>query len=78
MYLTMAVGVPVGERGMRRVGVLGNTQVLPFANVVVSNAGIVGGILTVTGQVGNDRHGLDTDHALQSEVGLVSNHPGQS
>lgn len=63
---------------MRRVGVLRNAQVLPFLDVLVSNARIVGGILAVAGHVGNDRHGLDTDHALQSEVGLVSNGTSQS
>lgn len=60
---------------MRRVGVLGNGQVLPLGNVVVGDAGIIGGIVAVAGQVGNDRHGLDPDHALQGQVGLIANKP---
>lgn len=78
MRLTMTGGVSIGKCGMRWVGVLGNGQVLPLGNVVVSNAGEVGCIVAVAGQVGNDGHGLNTDHALQGQVGLVANHAGQS
>lgn len=78
MRLTMAGVVSIGQSGMRWVGVLGNAQVLPLGNVIVGNAGEVGRIVAVAGQVGNDGHGLDTDHALQSEVGLVANHASQS
>lgn len=63
---------------MRWIGVLGNCQVLPLGNVIVGDAGEVGGIVAVAGQVGDDGHGLDTDHALQGQVGLVANHAGQS
>jgi len=44
----------------------------------VGEAGIVGGVVAVAGQVGNDRHGLDTNHALESQVGLIANHASQS
>lgn len=50
-----------------------DTQSLPLGNVVMGDAGIVGGIGGVAGLVGNDSHGLNGNHTLQSQVGLVSN-----
>lgn len=77
MRFTMAAVIPIGQGGMGGIGVLGNAQRLPLGNVVVGDAGIIGGVVTVAGQVGNDRHGLDTNHALESQVGLVANYASQ-
>lgn len=68
---TVAAQVAVAQRGVRRVCILVNGQILPLGNVVVGNARIVGGIRSVTSLVCNNGHGLDTDHSLQSQVGLI-------
>lgn len=51
-----------------------DTKGLPLGNVVMGDTGIVGGIGSVAGLVGNDSHSLNGNHTLQSQVGLVSNH----
>lgn len=70
----MASGVTVGQGRSGRVLILGNSQVLPLSDVVFGDARVIGSIGGVASLVGNDSHGLNTDHALQCEVGLVANH----
>jgi hypothetical protein len=43
----------------------------------MGNTRVVGSIGRVTSLLSNDGHGLDTDHSLQGQVGLVANPVGQ-
>lgn len=72
----MASGVAVRQGRSGRVLILGNGQVLPLSDVVFGNARVIGSVSGVTSLVGNDCHSLNTDHALECEVGLVSNTTG--
>lgn len=72
----MASGVAVRQCRSGRVRILGNSQVLPLSDIVFGDARVIGSIGGVASLVGNDSHGLNTDHALECEVGLVANHAG--
>ena len=74
-----AVGVvgTVIEGRVRRVGVMSDTQVLPLRDVAVGGGGVVGCVCGVAGEVGDDGHGLDADHTLEGEVGLVGEGAGE-
>ena len=74
---TVAARVAIVQGSVGRVGVLVNGQILPLGNVLLGNARIVGSVGCVTRLVGNDSHSLDTNHALQGQVGLVANSTGQ-
>lgn len=51
---------------------MGNAQCLPFRNVVMCDRTEILRIIMVPGQLRNDRHRLDSDHAFQGEVRLVA------
>lgn len=72
----MASGVAVRQGGMWWVSILGNSQVLPLSDVVTGDAREISSVGGVASLVGNDCHGLNTDHALDREVGLVANYAG--
>ena len=74
-----AVGVvgAVVEGRVRWVGVVSDAQVLPLRDVAVGGSGVVGCIYGVAGEVGDGGHGLDADHALEGEVGLVGERAGE-
>jgi hypothetical protein len=42
----------------------------------MSNTREIGNIFSVAGSIGNDSHSLNANHALESQVGLVSNYAG--
>lgn len=46
---------------------------LPLGDEVAGNGAVVGSSSGVTSQVGDNRHGLDTNHTLEGKVGLVTN-----
>lgn len=62
---------------MRWGGAPGNSKVLPLGDVVMSDTRVIGSIFSVAGAFSNDRHSLNTDHALEGQVGLISNYAGQ-
>lgn len=49
-----------------------DSQRLPLLDVVVRNARVLAGMLRMARHIGNHRHGLKADHALQRQIGLVS------
>ena len=74
-----AVGVvgTVVEGRVWRVGVMRDAEVLPLSDVVVGGGGVIGAVGGVAGQVGDDGHGLDSNHALESQIGLVGEGAGK-
>lgn len=60
----MAGVIVIVQRRMRRVSVLGDGKVLPLPDVLVGDVCVVRGVGFVVSQIGDDGHGLDTDHAL--------------
>lgn len=69
----MTVLITIRQSGMGRCHILVDGQGLPFVDVIVGNSRIVGRIDRVAGLLCNDGHGLDSDHSLQGQVGLVAN-----
>jgi hypothetical protein len=43
----------------------------------MGNTRVIGSIFSVAGSFGNDSHSLNSNNALESQVGLVSNYAGQ-
>jgi hypothetical protein len=72
----VASGVAVRQGRSGRVCTLGNSQVLPLSDVVFGDSRVIGSVSSVTSLVGNDCHGLNTNHALECEIGLVANQSG--
>ena len=86
--LKLAVGIEVVEEAVgvicavvegcvRGVGVVRNTEVLPLRDVALGGGGVVCAVCGVAGEVCDDGHGLDADHALQSQIGLVGKGAGE-
>ena len=73
----MAARVAVTQSGVWRGSILVNGQVLPIGDVIMGDARIIGSVGSMASLLSNDSHGLDADHALQSQVGLIANHTGQ-
>ena len=67
----MGVVGAIGQRRMRRAGILRNAQNLPSIDIVMSDGSVVGCIVRVVGRVANDGHGFDSDDTFQGQVGLV-------
>lgn len=76
LQLTVTAGITVRQSSMGRGDFLVDGQVLPFIHVIMGNSRIVGSIGCVASLLGNDGHGLDTNHPLEGQVGLVANHIG--
>lgn len=74
---TVAARVAIVQGSVGRAGVLVNGQILPLGNVLLGNARIIGCVGCVARLVSNDSHSLNTNHALQCQVGLVANGTGQ-
>jgi hypothetical protein len=68
----MRVVGAVVEYRMRWIGVFINAEILPCVNVIVGDGGVVRGIVSMASQIRDDGHGLDADHALECQVGLVT------
>ena len=61
----------VAESRMRRAGVKGETQSLPFVNIIVSDRRVVCSRVGVAGAVGDGSHGFDAENVFEGKVGLV-------
>lgn len=64
--------VAVVEGGVGGAVVVVEGKSLPLGDVVAGNRAVVGSSSGVTGQVGDNGHGLDANHTLEGKVGLVT------
>ena len=62
----------VGERRMRRVGIMSNTKPLPLRDVIARNVCVIRSIGGITGEIGNDTHCSNANDAFEREIGLVA------
>lgn len=76
LQLTVTIRITVRQSSVGRGDSLIDSQSLPFVHVIIGDSRVIGSIGCMTGLLGNDGHGLDTDHSLQGQVGLIANHVG--
>lgn len=70
--LTVSVIRAIRQCGMRMNHLMSNTQHLPLIDIIVGDIRVIGSCISMVGELANDRHGLNTNNPLQSQVGLIA------